>query len=73
MSFYYESKNVSDIHEAPFLCLYADEAENSSRKECFAMFLTYCSVSDHRVKTCFLGILNSNSNVCTVIHVIYSD
>ena len=67
MNFYYESKNLNDIHDAPFLCLYADEAENSSRKECFAMFLTYYSVSDRRVKTCFLGILNSNGMKATQI------
>ena len=46
MNFYYESENLNKIHDAPFLCLYADEAENSSHKECFEMFLTYYSVSD---------------------------
>ena len=48
------SENLSKICDVPFLCLYADKAENSSHKECFAMFLTYYSVSDRRVKTYFL-------------------
>ena len=59
MNFYYESENLNEIRDGPFVCLYADEAENSSHKECFAMFLTY-SISDLQVRTCFLAILNLN-------------
>ena len=52
MNFYYESENLKKIFDAPFLCLYADEAKNSSHKECFAaMFLTYYSLRDCWVKT----------------------
>ena len=60
MNFYYENENLNEICDTPFVCLYADEAGNSSHKECFAMFLTYYSVSDCQVKTCFLGILHLN-------------
>ena len=60
INFYYEIENLNKTHDTPFLCLYADKAENSSHKELFAMFLTYYSVSDRQVKTCFLGILNLN-------------
>ena len=67
MNFYYESENFSKIHDTPFLCLYADEAENSSHKEYFPMFLTYYSISDRQVKTCFLGILNLNGKKATQI------
>ena len=58
MNYYFEKKNLQDITEAPFLCLYADEAENSSHKECFLMFLTYYSVNARKVKTSFLAIIN---------------
>ena len=58
MNFYFEKQNLHDIAEAPFLCLYADEAENSSHKECFSMFVTYFSVNERKVKTSFLGIVN---------------
>ena len=67
MNFYYESENLNKICNTPFVCLYADEAENSSYKKCFAMFLTYYSVSNRRVKTCFLGILNLNGKKATQI------
>ena len=67
MNFYYESESLNEIRDALFICLYADEAENSSHKECFAMFLTYYSVSDRQVKTCFLGILNLNGKKATQI------
>ena len=30
MKFYYESENLDEIPDAPLVCLYADEAENSS-------------------------------------------
>ena len=67
MNFYYESENLNKICDAHFLCLYADKAKNSSHKECFAMFLTYYSVSNRWVKTCFLGILNLNGKKATQI------
>ena len=67
MNFYYESENLNERRDAPFVCLYDDEAENSSHRECFAMFLTYYSVSDRQVKTCFLGILNLNGQEATQI------
>ena len=67
MSFYYESEILNEIRDAPFLCLYPDEAENLSHKECFAMFLTYYSVSNRLVKTCFFGILNLNGKKATQI------
>ena len=67
MNFYYGSKNLNKIRDAPFLCLYTDEAENSSHKECFAVFLTYSSISDCLVKTCFLGFLNLNKKKATQI------
>ena len=60
MNFYYESENLSEICDSPFVCIYADKAESSSHKECFTMFLTYYSVGNCQVKTCFLGILNLN-------------
>ena len=50
-----------------FVCLYVDKAENSSHKECFAMFLIYYSVSDRWVKTSFLGTLNLNGKKATQI------
>ena len=53
--------------DAPLLFFYPDEAENSSHKECFAMFLTYYSISDRQVKTCFLGILNLKGKKVTQI------
>ena len=65
MNFYYGSKNLNKIRDAPFLCLYTDEAENSSHKGCFAVLLTYHSISDCWVKTCFLGFLNLNKKKTT--------
>ena len=32
-------KNLDDIKDAQFLTIYADEAENSSHRETFAIFL----------------------------------
>ena len=58
MNFYFESKSLAEINESNFLRLYADEAENSSHKECFAMFVTYYSNKAQKVATSFLGILN---------------
>lgn len=43
---YFETKQLKDIKEAPFSTLYADEAENSSHKECFSMFVTYFSTQE---------------------------
>ena len=67
MNFYCESENLNEIHHTLFACLYADKAENSSHKECFAMFLTYYAISNCRVKTCFLGILTMNGKKTTQI------
>ena len=67
MNFYYESENLNKIHDMLFVCLYADKAENSSHKECFAMFPIYYSISDRWVKTRFLGILNLNRKKATQI------
>ena len=58
MNFYFESKNLKDINEAQFITLYADEAENSSHKETFSMFVTYYSFKEEKVVTSFLGIVN---------------
>ena len=58
MNFYFESKNLAEINESNFITLYADEAENSSNKECFAMFVTYYSNKAQKVVTSFLGILD---------------
>ena len=55
MNFYHESEDLNEISDALFVCFYAHEAENSSHKESFAIFLTYYSVIDRCVKTCFLG------------------
>ena len=55
MNFYFESKSLAEINESNFITLYADEAENSSHKECFAMFVTYYA---NKAVTSFLGILN---------------
>ena len=60
MNFYYKIENLNEIRDTPFVCLYPDEDENSSHKECFAMFLTYYSLGNHWVKIFFLGILNLN-------------
>ena len=58
VNFYFESKSLAEINESNFLRLYADEAENSSHKECFAVFVTYYSSKAQKVVTSFLGILN---------------
>ena len=39
MSFYYESEDLNEIRDPPFLCLNADEAENTSHNKCFVMFI----------------------------------
>ena len=41
MNFYFESKNPAKINGSNLITLYADEAESSSHKEYFAMFVTY--------------------------------
>ena len=39
MNGFFEMKNLDDIKDAQFLTIYADEAENSSHRETFAIFL----------------------------------
>ena len=39
MNTFFEMKNLDDIKDAQFLTIYADEAENSSHRETFAIFL----------------------------------
>ena len=58
MNFYFKSKSLTEINKCKFITLYADEAENSSHKECFAMFVTYYFNKAQTVVTSFLGILN---------------
>ena len=58
MNFYFQSKSLAEINESIFITLYADEAENSSHKECFVMFVTYYSNKTQKVVISFLGILN---------------
>ena len=58
MNFYFESKSLAEINESNFITLYADEAENSSHKKCFAMFVTYYSNKAQKAVTSSLGILN---------------
>ena len=58
MNFYFESKSLAEVNESNFITLYADEAENSSHKECSAMFVTYYSNKAQKLVTRFLGILN---------------
>ena len=67
INFYFESKSLAEINESNFITLYADEAENSSRKECFAMFVTYYSNKAQKVVTSFLGILNLKGKTATDI------
>ena len=57
MNFYFESKSLAEINESIFITLYAD-AENSSHKECFVMFVTYHFNKTQKVVISFLGILN---------------
>ena len=54
---FFEMKNLYDIKDAQFLTIYADEAENSSHRETFAIFLTYFSETMECLKTKFFGIL----------------
>ena len=39
MNAFFEMKNLDDIKDAQFLTICADEAENSSHRETFAIFL----------------------------------
>ena len=43
MNIYFEKLNMREIKEARLLCLYGDEAESSSHKVNFSLFLTYLS------------------------------
>ena len=58
VNFYFESKSLAEVNESNFITLHADEAENSSHKECSAMFVIYYSNKAQKLVTSFLGILN---------------
>ena len=58
MNFYFESKSLTEINKSNLIKLYAHEQENSSHKECFAMFVTYYSNKAQKIVTNFLGILH---------------
>ena len=57
MNTFFEMENLDDTKDAQFLTIYADEAENSSHRETFAIFLTYFSETMECLKTKFFGIL----------------
>ena len=57
MNIFFEMKNLDDIKDAQFLTIYADEVENLSYRETFAIFLTYFSETMECLKTKFFGIL----------------
>ena len=75
MNSYYEAHQLKQIQQAPFFSLTADEAENSSHKECFSMFITYFSLPKSRVINTFLGIVNSKEKttrqIMDVITVLF--
>ena len=48
------------IKETRFLCLYVDEAESSSHKGNFSVFVTHLSPVELKLKTTFFGIVNLN-------------
>ena len=56
INFNVETKASTEINDASFISLYADEAENSFPKECFSMFVTHCNTKD--IVTWLLGIVN---------------
>ena len=53
INIYFEYLNTREIKEACFLYLYVDEAESSSHKENFTVFLTYLSPVELKLKTSF--------------------
>ena len=53
INIYFEYLNAREIKEACFLYLYVDEAESSSHKENFTVFLTYLSPVELKLKTSF--------------------
>ena len=67
MNIYFEKLNMREIKEARFLCLYADEAESSSHKENFSMFVSYLSPVELKVKTTFFGIVNLNGKTAAQV------
>ena len=58
MNFYFDSKSPAETNESNFITLYTDEAENSSYKKYFAMFVICYSNKTQKVVTSFLGISN---------------
>ena len=67
INIYFEKLNMRDIKVAPFLCLYADEAESSSYKENFSMCLAYLSPVELKVKMNFFGIVNLNGKTAAQV------
>ena len=51
----------------PASCLYVDEADSSSHKENFPMFLTYLSPVELKVKMTFFGIANLNGKTAAQV------
>ena len=72
INIYFEKLNMRGIKETHFLCLYAGEAESSSHKENFSMFLTYLPPVELKVKTTFLGIVNLNGKSAAHVMVAVS-
>ena len=67
MNCYYRAHQLKEIGEAPFSFLTTDEAENSSHKECFLMFITYYSSPESCVINTFLGIVNLKGKTASQI------
>ena len=57
MNTFFETKNLHDINDTQFLTIYANEAENSSYRETFAIFLTYFLETMECLKTKLFDIL----------------
>lgn len=54
LDFYFKSKSLGEINESNFITFQTDEAENSSHKDCFAMFVIYYCNKAQKVVTSFL-------------------
>ena len=60
INIYFQKLNMRKIKDTRFQCLYVDEAESSSHKENFSMFVTHLSPVELKLKTTFFGIVNLN-------------
>ena len=67
MNTFFDMENLDDIKDAQILTIYADEVENSSYRETFAIFLTYFSDTMKCLKTKFFGILKLEKRNATDI------